>query len=213
MIGRLERTLEKLTRSGITEGFYLAGGTAVAIKYGHRRSEDFDFFAFPDRQINLNKITALLGNEARWITADEETAIFIHLPENVKTSFFVYPYPLLEKPGFHEELRIFIASDIDTTCMKAIAIAQRGSKKDFYDLWYLMQKHGWTLNDLENALKRKVPSWSFGIFLRSLTYFENAEKESYPGIDERWEEVKEFFKGLVNVRRKKRQRRGNRPTL
>ncbi len=81
--------------------------------------------------------------------------------------------------------------------MKAIAIAKRGSKKDFYDLWSLMQKHGWTMDDLEKALKRKVPSWNFGIFLRSLTYFEDAEKESYPDIDERWEEVKDFFRELV----------------
>ncbi len=86
---------------------------------------------------------------------------------------------------------------LDTVCMKAIAIAQRGSKKDFYDLWCLLRHHGWTLEDLEEALKKKVPSWNFGIFLRSLTYFEGAEKESYPDIDERWEEVKDFFRELV----------------
>ena len=32
--------LEKLVKSGITEGFYLAGGTALLIRYGHRESDE-----------------------------------------------------------------------------------------------------------------------------------------------------------------------------
>ena len=206
---RLRRTLEKLTRSGITEGFYLAGGTAVSLRYGHRISEDFDFFTLPDRELNPERITSLLRENARWLDISKETATFIYLPEGVKVSFFKYSYPLLEVPEFNKDLSILIASDIDIASMKAIAIAQRGSKKDFYDLWYLMQTNSWTLKDLETALKRKIPYWDFGVFLRSLTYFEDAEKESYTDIDRCWNEVKGFFKAMVKDASLIKRERGN----
>ncbi len=194
---QLKRTLEKLTDLGITEDFYLAGGTAITIRHGHRSSEDFDFFSFPGKELNVNRITMLLGEDARWLSVGPDTATFIYLPENVKVSLFAYHYPLLEKPELSEQFKIFIASDIDIACMKAIAIAQRGSKKDFYDLWFLLSHHGWTLKELEAALKRKIPYWDFGVFLRSLIYFEDAEEESYPEIDERWDEIKQFFMHIV----------------
>jgi len=82
--------------------------------------------------------------------------------------------------------------------MKAVAIAQRVSKKDFFDLWFLMRKHGWNLSNLEKALAIKYPSWNFGIFLRALTYFEDAEDESYEDIDCAWEEVKNYFRSIVS---------------
>lgn len=196
---QLKRTLERLTNSGITEGFYLAGGTAIAARYGHRESEDLDFFTLPGKELDVDKMTALLREDARWIRIDSGTAIFIYLPENVKVSFFSYHYPLVREPELSKELNIFIASDLDIACMKAIAIAQRGSKKDFYDLWFLLRHHTWSIETLETALKEKIPYWDFGIFLRSLTYFEDADKESYSQIDERWEDIKGFFKEQVRL--------------
>ena len=51
-------TLEQLTEYGITEGLYPAGGTALALKYGHRTSEDLDFFTFPDTHPNVPALSS-----------------------------------------------------------------------------------------------------------------------------------------------------------
>ncbi len=191
----LLQTLEKLSRSGITEDFYLAGGTAIALKYGHRVSTDLDFFTFPKKEIQTDYILRFAG-EVEIIISREDTLIFSTKPERIKVFFFRYDAPLVGKTEVYKGV-ITLASDIDIACMKAVAIAQRGSKKDFFDLWFLMKKHRWKLSDLEKAIAVKYPSWNFGIFLRSLTYFSDAEKEIYEDVEPVWEEVKKFFRSMV----------------
>ncbi len=191
-----KEALEKVVNSSLTEGFYLAGGTALTIKYSHRTSEDFDFFTFPEYQINLLTFDVKTHNlPLEWSIKKRDTLIFFYLiySHHIKFSFFQYPYPLLEKPEFHTELKIYIACDIDIACMKAISIAQRGSKKDFFDLWFLIRHHHWELKDLLNFLKKKYSNYNPAIFLKALTYFEDAERESYTEIDPLWPEIKEYF--------------------
>jgi len=82
--------------------------------------------------------------------------------------------------------------------MKADAISKRGLKKDFYDLWLLINKHQWGLNDLIKMLQAKYSSYNTLIFIKALTYFADAEKtEDFPVVEEKWEEIKEFFKAYV----------------
>lgn len=78
--------------------------------------------------------------------------------------------------------------------MKSVAIMQRGSKKDFYDLHFLMNHHGWNLNDVICFSHEKYGNlFDEKSFLRALIYFEDAEAESYPDIDPLWSRVKGFF--------------------
>jgi predicted nucleotidyltransferase component of viral defense system len=131
--------------SGISlvRGFYLAGGTAIAIKYSHRFSEDFDFFLLA-RILNLmlflfKKIDRAL-QEVHWRMFDDSTVIFVLI--GIKFSFFEYGYPLVKPTTREESLGVDIASDENIYAMKLLAIAKRGVKKDFYDLWFLMKKRG-----------------------------------------------------------------------
>ena len=195
MPGPLLQTLEKLAGSGITEGFYLAGGTAISLKYGHRISEDLDFFTFPGKQIDTDLILSRTG-KVEIAVSRKDNLIFFSEPDGVKVSFFKSEAPLVGDPETYRG-KIYLASDMDIAAMKAVAIAQRGSKKDFFDLWFLMQKHGWSLGDLERSLAIKYPAWNFGIFLRALTYFEDADREVYSDIEPAWEEVKNFFRCAV----------------
>ncbi|MEZ0343555.1 MAG: nucleotidyl transferase AbiEii/AbiGii toxin family protein [Caldimicrobium sp.] len=196
-----KKTLEKVVNLSLTEGFYLAGGTALTIKYSHRVSEDFDFFTFPEREIDL--LTFDIKSQTlpiEWTVKKMDTLIFYYIINDhyIKFSFFRYPYILLEKPEFHDSLKIFIAKDVDIACMKAVAIVQRGSKKDFFDLWFLMNLHKWKLEDIFDFLKYKYPKYNPGMFLKALTYFEDAERESYKDIDFQWEEIKIFFNKAVS---------------
>ncbi len=193
MSRELITTLEQLTKYGITEGLYLAGGTALALKYRHRTSEDLDFFTFPETDLDLQALTSKLGDSARWLHFTADTAVFIYIPTGVKVSLFNYPFPLLKDPELIRLPGIFLASDIDIACMKGLAVAQRGSKKDFYDLWFLMKKLNLDLSELLSFLQKKFPLLSKEVFLKSLVYFTDARKESYPDIDPRWQEVEDFF--------------------
>jgi predicted nucleotidyltransferase component of viral defense system len=185
-----------LIKSSATKGFYLAGGTALYLKYHHRISEDFDFFTYPDVDfsiLQLQKKIEGIPAKIEHLLSDEDTLIV--LINDIKFSFFSYKYPLLKPTIRLADIPIDIASDEDIACMKVVAIAQRGSKKDFYDLWFLMKRHNWSLKYVIELAKTKYPTLSIGVILKSIIYFEDAEKESYEDIDKKWSEIKEFFVG------------------
>ena len=45
LIKNTKHVLESLNQTGLTKDFYLAGGSALALYYGHRFSVDLDWFA------------------------------------------------------------------------------------------------------------------------------------------------------------------------
>ena len=199
-----KRTLDFVVKSGLTKGFYLAGGTAIAIRYSHRFSEDFDFFAIkfpPSFWSELNKLIDR-AREKRWKIQDEfidqkTTAIF--RINSVKFSFFEYPYKLV-RPLDRRYFPLEIASDEDIVAMKAVAIIQRGNKKDFFDMYFLLQQRKWMLEDVIEICREKYGNiFSKNLFLKALLHFEDAEKkQSYPEIEEKWEEIKDYFRKALN---------------
>ncbi|QTA38531.1 nucleotidyl transferase AbiEii/AbiGii toxin family protein [Thermosipho ferrireducens] len=192
------KTLEILLSLDILSDFYLAGGTSLLIKYDHRPSEDFDFFLFPEKSFKLDIYEKSLQKyhleNFKIIYKDNGTLLFTL--NGVKVSLFHYPYSLLEKPGKIDG--VFIASDKDIACMKASAISSKGLKKDFFDLWILIQIHNWELKDLINMLKTKYKEYNTSIFVKSLTYFEDAEKnKDFQIIETNWDKIKKFFRDFV----------------
>ena len=183
-------------KSGISEGFCLVDDTAISIKYGHRHSEDFDFFTaeFPKKRIELF-LKKVVDMAQVTVTRATEGTVEL-LIEGIRFSFLEYPYVLLkpteEIPGIPG---LKLASDEDIAAMKAVAIAQRGEKKDFYDLWFLMRQRDWGLSHVIALCTQKYGSiFSPSHFLRAAVYFEDAEKEkSSQEIEEKWQEVKDFF--------------------
>ena len=189
-----KRTLDLLTKSSASKGFYLADGTALYLKYHHRISEDFDFFTYPDVDfsiVQLQKKIESIPAKIEHLLSDEDTLIV--LINDIRFSFFSYKYPLLKPTIKIADIPIDIASDEDIACMKIVAIAQRGSKKDFYDLWFLMKRHNWSLKYIIELAKTKYQNLSIGVILKSIIYFKDAEKEFYEDIDQNWSEIKEFF--------------------
>ncbi|WP_022852621.1 nucleotidyl transferase AbiEii/AbiGii toxin family protein [Thermodesulfatator atlanticus] len=210
LLKQQKKVLEKLFQSGLTEGFYLTGGTALALKYGHRFSEDLDFFSFPEssgKNFPLQRFSSFTFKNKNFeiIELEKET---VHLRiENILVSFFSYPYPLLEKPDKLDlsSGEILIASDKDIVASKAIAIAQRGSKKDFFDLYFLMRKYNWNLRDILNLCRQKfnLKQENIAFLLKGFSYFYDAEKGEVYFLDERklapeeWQQIKDFFSDEV----------------
>jgi hypothetical protein len=185
----IEAVLRSLPREPILERFYLAGGTALALQLGHRRSADLDFFtARPfDEEVLLGEIHHL--PEFELISKAPGT---IHAQtQGVKITFLGYDYPVLFP--FSSWLGADLADPRDIACMKISAIASRGTRRDFVDLYAACRRYG--LADLGQLFLRKYGRVSLVHVAKSLTYFEDAEKDPMPNMltPLEWTEVKDFF--------------------
>jgi hypothetical protein len=174
------------------QGWTLAGGTGLAFHFGHRLSEDLDFFrtdAFDARQ--LHEPLSRLGP---YETLQEEAHTLTVLTADTKLSFFSVRDPFLF-PGIPH--RFFTLADVrDIALMKLTAISGRGSRKDFIDLFFILKQPPF-LREYFEWLPRKYPPDRVNTYhiLKSLTYFDDAEREPMPEmrVPFRWENSKAFF--------------------
>jgi hypothetical protein len=173
-------------------GFYLAGGTGAAIHLGHRLSVDLDFFSF-ENFVPEELERVLSGRNFVLANQQMSPGTLQGFYGGVNISFFFYPYPLLYPVLVFEEVNL--AGLIDIGLMKMTAIASRGAKKDFVDLFFILQK----LNQpvLFDEFVKKFPSDRIDLYhyARSLTFFEEAEKDPDPQMLVLWDwiQIKEFF--------------------
>jgi predicted nucleotidyltransferase component of viral defense system len=155
---------------------YLAGGTALIFYLGHRTSLDFDFYT--GKEFEKGEFLKIFKNELKGkklttkVLRDFKNT-FELLVNNVYLSCFYYPYPLIGK--LKKFNNILIASIQDISAMKALAIGQRGTKRDFIDIYYLIKIFG--LKKILSWAKKKYPEYSEMVFLKGLVYFEDAERE------------------------------------
>ena len=172
---------------------YLAGGSCLALQYGHRISVDFDFFtphSFVGKKIieKLKRIGIFILQE----TAEKNT--LLGLFNSVKFSIFLYEYPLVSDYVLYNKIKL--ASPQDIAAMKLAAAMDRGTKKDFIDLFFL-SKNGIGLDLALKYYDKKYQKLANNIYsiIKSLSYFDDAEKLEMPEMLEKinWEEVKTFF--------------------
>ena len=191
---RLLLALEKLSGFESVAGpFYLAGGTALSLLIGHRKSEDIDLFTF--EKFSVEKISDLLLQHSGTVRETANQTVHGTL-EDAKVSFLFYPYPLIDASGGEEKIyKIKLASVRDIACMKLLAISQRGEKKDFYDLYEILKIIAMT--ELQTLLEKKYGEGKVNLYAiaRSLTYFEDAEDSPLPESLNKtnWETVKKYF--------------------
>jgi hypothetical protein len=177
-------------RPEISEHFYLAGGTGLALQLGHRTSIDIDLFT--QEQFNTELVTtAIIALGGQIIQS--ETGTVHGVVNGVKISFLFYPYPLLHPLyAFHG---IRLASIDDIAAMKAVAISQRGDKKDFYDMYEILKTMK-PLN-LKNMFLEKFSKARINCYhiLKSFFYFDDADQQPDPlslnGTS--WVQVKNYF--------------------
>lgn len=172
-------------------GFYLAGGTGLALRYGHRLSVDFDLFQ--PHAFSAADLLAKLGGAAG--LSDIETASStLHLQlRGIKVSFLHYPYPLMFPVADLGSLAV--ADPRDIACMKVDAISSRGTRRDFIDLYVTAQEYG-VAQILEwFDVKYAATPFNRVHILKSMTYFRDAEQEPMPHMlaPIQWPEVTEYF--------------------
>jgi len=174
--------------------FYLAGGTALALLEGHRVSADLDLFSpsFDDPEA----LQATLENASldAVTTSISKRTLYVQVLGTV-VSFFGYSYPLVAPLLRPDDSLLPLGSREDIAAMKLAAIASRGSRKDFVDLWLLTSRY-WPIPDCLELYRRKFVARDIGHVVRSLTYFDDADEEPPLRllIDADWQEIK---RGLV----------------
>ena len=178
-------------------GVYLAGGTALALHFGHRTSQDLDFYT--PKHFNPNevyrKFKKIFSEEklSKPSIAEDTLKFKINITD---LSFFRYPYPLIRPLVSYQSVNL--ASPEDIIAMKIEAIITRGLKRDFVDIYFAIKKYG--VRGILDFFKEKYPE-AFNEYncLTALTYFEDAEKSEqgrkriyiYSGIT--WSKIKKFI--------------------
>ena len=159
-----------------TPSFYLAGGTALALQIGHRTSIDFDFYSqknFSSSQL-AQHIKKTFPNAKALFTEEDTLKTAVGKTE---LSFFYYSYQMLEP--FIKFQSLHLASLADIGAMKLAAIVQRGTKRDFIDIYYLLKIY--SLEKIIAFALKKYSPYQPMLILRSLIYFEDAEtKDTRP---------------------------------
>lgn len=183
------KTLELLRRLqslSIFEHSRLVGGTALALQLGHRKSIDLDMFG--TIEATSEEIQDACRNAGELEISKTSKNINIYWVDGIKVDCVNYPYEWLEECKVLDGLRLASVNDI--AAMKISAIINRGTKKDFIDLHFLLKEM--SLNQILDLYDKKYPDGSRFIAIKSLTYFEDAESDPMPYMfnDVTWDDVK-----------------------
>lgn len=186
--------LKKMQSKRWIASFYLAGGTALALQYGHRQSVDLDWFT--NRQITASQLLVNLTALGNFELTNEDVNTVEGVLDGVKVSFMTYPYtlvcPLVPWGGF-----VKIAAPLDIALMKLGAIAGRNTKKDFIDLFVFLHQSQTTLQQLLGYLKKKFTKVQYDFYhlYKALIFFDEANNDPNPMLVQPvvWSEVKNFF--------------------
>jgi predicted nucleotidyltransferase component of viral defense system len=165
----------------------LAGGTSLALQLGHRRSVDLDFFGtLQTDEITLSGQLTVF-EKITWLKRSANINIFSI--DGIKVDFVNYRYPWIEEMNTEDGLRL--AGPRDIAAMKLAAITGRGTKKDFIDIYFLLQQY--SLREMMSFYNKKYADGSDFLVLKSLTYFEDAEQEQEPVMltNVNWKAIKE----------------------
>ena len=190
----MRQVMTVFAQSAIGERFYLAGGTALALQLGHRRSADLDYFSQTEDVPALIELLkqSLISCEPE--LADSSWGNLVFLARGVRLGFYGDGYELLQPLVEAGETRM--ASVTDIALMKLDTLLGRAGRKDFHDLYAICQTRA--LRELLDMGLRKYPDVrDFEVqVVKRLTYFEAAEQDAPPLLLEpvAWETVKEYFR-------------------
>lgn len=179
----------------LAEEFYLAGGTALALQLGHRRSVDLDYFSQTQSDIPalVQPLRGALKDYAP-ILSDSSWGNLVFLAKDVRVGFYGYGYKLVAPLVEAEDVRL--ASVQDIALMKMDALLARASRKDFHDLYAICQRI--SLRELLDLAPQKYPDVRDfeAQAVKHMVYFDRAEQEKPIPLTEpvEWETVKDWFR-------------------
>lgn len=175
--------------------FVLVGGTNLSLQLGHRVSVDLDLFTNTPFDLEAAKNAIEKTFPETIIHGTHKQSIWMQV-KGVKIDLILHEYPYVNEPFTDEGVRFLAIEDIIP--MKLEAAAGRGVKKDFWDLAYLLDSY--SLKEMLKFHQKKYQQHEPSYILRSLTYFDDAEKESVDPMDlhgRSWKEIKNVIQKAV----------------
>ena len=189
------KLLKDLTETVTIPEYYMIGGTALSLQMGLRESFDFDFCV--PAQFNNELLLEELGKIGEVKVKQNQSGTCDVILNGVQVSFFYYPNKIINELVKPQEMpKLRMASILDIAIMKIVAIGGRGAKKDFFDLYNIINKCKISIKELAEGLIEKCGSkTNYVNIIMGLSYFEDAEQEILPKtfVEYNWEEIKEFF--------------------
>ena len=196
--GKQIQILHKFGREFDQRSFYLGGGTALAVYFGHRLSVDLDWFTSNPIDDALLLAESLRRAGLDFMTTQSAPGTLHGTLMGVRVSFLEYRYPLLQSPTIWKEMSCSLASLDDLACMKLSAVAGRGARKDFCDVYVLGVKYR-SLPELIRLYQRKFKMDDISPVLYGLSYFDDAESERMPRmlLNVQWRTIKRTIQEWV----------------
>lgn len=189
--------LSQLMNLEVLSTYNLVGETGLSLKLGHRISIDIDLFSKEkiENEVIINCLSETFQNKFVLISSNK-VGIFCKI-NNIKVDLIHYNFDLINPIEEFEDVRIVSSEDI--AAMKIQAILGRGVKKDFYDLYELLNQ--FSLTEIIQFHKLKYPLQTLNITIpQAITYFEEADESEDPISlrNETWDEVKKGLQKVVN---------------
>ena len=178
--------------------FSLVGGTTMSLRYGHRSSVDLDLFNHQefDHESIENELRTEFGDDFSFESGHKKVGIFCYI-QKVKVDIVWYPFLPIKPIENTDQIRMY--SSVDIAAMKIQAILGRGKKKDFWDLYELLQHY--SLQQIIDWHKQKYPSQMLAISIpNAITYFVDAEESETPVSfnGQTWDDVKKGIRMAVS---------------
>lgn len=190
--------LEQLSNLSFIKSFKMGGGTALSLQLGLRNSFDFDFFKeehFDTEEI-VFELKKMFGENAEITNVSSKLSTVDAYICGVQVSFLEYRHKEIDNSVVLENFpQISLLSVKDIACMKAIDIDKRGTKKDFYDMYFIL-KNEFIKKNLSTLIYEKFnEKYLLTNFYQSMTYFEDARCETLPKsfVEYSWQEIESFF--------------------
>ena len=186
--------LQKLSAIDIiTNNFALAGGTSLALQIGHRKSIHLDFFSPASFDIRELEITLAADPTIHFQFISSNSSMLFCYINSIKCDFVNEPARLINSFLYEDKVRYFSIADI--AAMKMHTICGRGKKKDFFDIYALLELYNW--ENLIDWFRQKYDEDQLCFLWRSILYFEDAEDDPdingiHP-ITENWNEIKQLI--------------------
>jgi hypothetical protein len=193
-----KRVLAELGPFMTSRGFYLAGGTAVALHLGHRRSVDLDWFTAERLPDPLGLAQHLRELSVPFVAGQVAPGTLHGSARGVRLSLLEYRYRLIGSLCTWER-SAKLASRKDLAAMKIAAVTQRGAKKHFVDLFALASQ-SFSLRQMLRWYQEKYAIHDVAHVLYSLAYFDDADQERMPTMlwKVNWPTVKDTIRRWVD---------------
>jgi hypothetical protein len=182
----LLNALRALQAEPALSGFFLVGGTSLALRFGHRKSVDIDLFTAQD--FDSFALGDLLARRQGFSDITISFNTVRGMAGGIKVDLIAHVYPVLAPLENIEGIRMAALPDI--AAMKVNAISNRGSKKDFWD--YALLLDHFRHKEMLDLFACKYAAFNRWHVEKSFMYFQDAEAEPDPvdllGIS--WPDVK-----------------------